>query len=161
MSKGERERQSGVQCDWLAGTVLYLHFSLGLGGILITLLQYRFSSLTFSLAFSCTEPTHSYFSRYCPHLPINLINSQSYSFPLFIHFYWRSVFVSHCCNFTREDIREPPKHSPAQILCLPEDHSSHPWQPASLFTYPVCRQSIAMTTSWLLCQFSDAIVLSL
>jgi len=56
---------------------------------------------------------------------------------------------------------KPANHSPALILCLPKEHSSLPWQPASLFTYSVCRHTIAMTTSWLPCQFSDAIVLSL
>lgn len=75
----KEERQGGVQCDWLAGTVFYLHLSLRLKGILITLLQYRFSSLTFSLSFSCSEPNHTYsMSSWIP--PTSLRLSYKFSF---------------------------------------------------------------------------------
>lgn len=154
LNKGER-----VQCDWVAGTVLYLHFSLRLKVILITLPQYRFSSLTFYSPFLAgSQITLSSSSGYCtslhyPHkfsaLPRSLV---------LIHFFYYFYFLSdmlHYYNSEGErgendvvgDSMKPTNHSPAQILCLPEEQSSHSWQPASLFTYPVCRHTIAMTTS--------------
>lgn len=63
--------------------------------------------------------------------------------------------------FTRQEkcvMLKPANAPPAQILCLLKEHRSRPWQPAFLFTYPVCRHMIAMTTISLLCQFSSAIV---
>jgi len=109
-------------------------------------------------------------SGYCPHLHIILTNLPSCLFPCSHTFFNHCSFLP-CCISSKSDkmgwgrcqrrIVKPVKHSPAHILCLPQEHSSHPWQPASLFTYPVCRHMIAMTTSWLPCQFSDAIVLSL
>lgn len=146
----------------LQGAVLYLHFSPRLKGILIALLQYRFSSLTFSLSFSRSEPNHSYFRLI---LPTSLINLPSCSFPCSHTFLLNAHLTLREIKWfgkdAEEDSMKPAKHSPAQILCLPEEHSSRPWQPASLFTYPVCRHMIAMTTSQLPCQFSDAIVSSL
>lgn len=126
----------------------------------ITLPQYRFSSLTFLLSFSYSKPCHMYFIHWI--LPTYQHHPQTFSLLLFLFSEW-FILKAHVSLVTltqREMLRKvPTKHSPAQILCLSKEHSSRPWQQASLFTYPVCRHMIAMTTSWLPCQFSDAIVL--
>lgn len=116
---------------------------------------YRFCSLTLSLML--ISPC-----RACFHLFIIPINFLPCLFP--------SSHANISCACTpdhRETVlgrdfldrsTKPANRSPL-TLCLPKEHSSRPWQPASLFTYPVCRHMIAMATCWLPCQFSNAIVL--
>lgn len=93
-----------------------MHFSLGLKGILITLLQYRFSSLTFP----CSEPTHTHFLFWI--LPTTLhhtINFLSCSLPLFSSIFTNTQLSSVPPHFILLQLREenalkPANHSPAQ-----------------------------------------------
>lgn len=81
-------------------TVFFLHLSFRLEGILITPLQYRFSSLTFSLSCSCLEPKHTYFLLWIPFTCLHLPHKFSF---LLSHAYELRAYLSLVTLTQRED----------------------------------------------------------
>lgn len=101
---------------------LFAFFHLRLKGNFITLLQYRFSSLTFSLSFSCSEPNYTYFFLWI--LPTSLINLLFCSYPCSHTFSLCSFFP--CYIKSKRDKGDDKEDSIRRIV----------WSQHKFFVYP-------------------------